>query len=348
MRISGHNRRSTAAASRHAWSLRQCLFGFSILLITFMSLIVAWVGKEQQRQSAAAHRPFNDNNNNNNKKLVSLAARKQHDKLFHKEAADAANRHKVGRVGAATTTAKKSTSTAAVDPRTAACQASAFTNVETPLYIKWEEWQGGAAPLDFYIVQLGGNQGRNVKGGDPVWEYVRPCHWRGAILEPVAFAFSKLQKNYADVADRIQTLQMAVSNTTGTMSIKGMNEMARMVPLGQGRGEVPVVTLRDLWTKLQPTKVDALVVDVEGHEVACLADQDLPSPKPRFILLEIKNLNEEERQRIDDALKRQGYLHRADLFHKDKKAIENHDPPGDRLYSLPPPMVPEKLKVSEK
>ena len=342
MRISGHNRRSTTVTSRHAWSLRQCIFVFSILLITFMSLIVRRIGKEQQRQSAAVHRPFNDDKKKK-KKLVSLGVKKQHDKLFHKATTDTANHNKVGRAGATTTTAKLSASTAAGDPRSAACQASAFTNVETPLYIKWEEWQGGDAPLDFYIVQLGGNQGRNVKGGDPVWEYVRPCHWRGAILEPVAFAFSKLQENYADVADRIQTLQMAVSNTTGTMSIKGMNEMARMVPLGQGRGEVPVVTLRDLWTKLQPTQVDALVVDVEGHEVACLADQDLPSPKPRFILLEIKNLNEEERQRIDDALKRQGYLHRADLFHKDKKAIENHDPPGDRLYSLPPPVVPEKL-----
>ena len=326
MRVSGHTRRNNINSNNTARPsvVQRCIFQGGPLLLSFMAVFIWWMGTYAEQKVLLPSLRNNHGNGKNNNNIQQQQLQDNNNEQYS---------------ATARTTSVAAAAAAKEDPRAALCQSSAFEHVETPLYIKWEEWEQ-RSPLDFYVIQLGGNTGLNRKGGDPVWEYVRPCQWRGAILEPVPATFDKLQQNYADVADRIQTLNMAVSNQTGTMSLKGMNEMARMVPLGQGRGEIQVKTLADLWAQLQPQRVDALVVDVEGHEVQCLADQDMPSPKPRYILFEIKQLNEQERQRIDDALKRQGYIHRADLKHKDKKAIENNDPPGDRLYSLPPPMVP--------
>ena len=99
---------------------------------------------------------------------------------------------------------------------------------------------------------------------------IHPCHWSGVILEPQPNIFHQLQTNYAD---RIQTLNMGISDQPGNFSLRGGGEKAS---LGNSNGNIVVKTLQQLWDDLQPlTRVDVLVVDVEGHEERVLALQVL-------------------------------------------------------------------------
>lgn len=129
-----------------------------------------------------------------------------------------------------------------MDPRSKACNSTTF-NVTTPLFVQWEVYEQ-APPLDFWVVQLGGNVGLNVGGGDPVWEYARPCHWQGAILEPQPTVFAQLKDNYADVSSRIETFNWAASDTSGYMTMQGRGETARL-RAGSSGGDVRVVTLQE-------------------------------------------------------------------------------------------------------
>ena len=114
--------------------------------------------------------------------------------------------------------------------------------------------------------------------------------------------------------------------------MKGGGETAHLVP--RSSGDIPVVTLQDLWDRFQPTKIDVLVVDVEGHEEQVLHLQEIPTPKPRYILFEMVHLQFGVKSRIDDTLRKQGYVPRADLIHNDRVARRNNGRPQDRLYSL--------------
>lgn len=249
---------------------------------------------------------------------------------------DAASLHTLLLLSNHATTATTETTTSK-DP----CHSSNFRRVQTPLFIRWEEWNSfnddkpataAVPPHDWYIIQLGGNVGLNIGGGDPVWEYVRPCHWQGAILEPQPDVFAQLQANYADVAPRIQTLPWAISNLAGNFSMRGGGEQAG-INIRQP-GNISVYTLQDLWNYLQPPVVHALVVDVEGHEERILYYQDIPSPKPRLILFERKHLTSFQLDRIDLGLERQGYQFQTDLRHMDDLARRSNAPPQDRLYAL--------------
>ena len=78
--------------------------------------------------------------------------------------------------------------------------------------------------------------------------------------------------------------------------------------------------------------MDLLVVDVEGYEERVLALQDMPHPKPRLVLYEMIHLKDDQRDKIDQRLKQQGYT-RNDLIHMDKLA-RSWNMPADRLYEL--------------
>ena len=186
-----------------------------------------------------------------------------------------------------TTTTTTVAATPNSNPYLATCNSSQFKNVTVPLFIKWEEWaqeQEGREkpPIDFFAVQIGGNIGKNVGGGDPIWEYVRPCHWSGVILEPQPAVFAQLQANYADVRDRIQTYNWAASNQSAdAMGMCGGGENALLMDRSKYRcarkrrdndhTNIRVVTLSELWAHaVLPTQtptVHVLVVDVEGHGV---------------------------------------------------------------------------------
>ena len=125
---------------------------------------------------------------------------------------------------------------------------------------------------------------------------------------------------------------ISISDQPGNFSLRGGGETAS---LGNSNGNIVVKTLQQLWDDLQPlTRVDVLVVDVEGHEERVLALQDMPHPKPRLILYEMIHLKDQQRDKIDQKLKQQGYVWRNDLIHMDNLARRRNFPAQDRLYEL--------------
>jgi FkbM family methyltransferase len=197
---------------------------------------------------------------------------------------------------------------------------------------------------NLYFIQVGANIGKNVGGGDPVWEYVRPCHWSGVVVEPMPETYATLKVNYHDLEalNQIVTLNLGVSKSAGYTEMLGGGETAslstEMKQEKEGSMMVEVVTLKQLWGRVKShiplTGVDILVLDVEGNERNILAEDDLPHPLPTRILFEIAHVTQEDRDIIDAKLRLQGYRQSADLIHRDTFAMENNLPAQDRLYEL--------------
>lgn len=223
------------------------------------------------------------------------------------------------------------------------CDSSSFLlPPETPLFVKWEHFMEKTHNL--YFIQVGANIGKNVGGGDPVWEYVRPCHWSGVAIEPMPETYATLKNNYHDLEalNQIVTLNLGVSDSSGYTKMLGGGETASLSTEikqeKEGTMMVEVVTLKQLWERVKyhipSTGVDILVLDVEGNEQNILAKDHLPHPLPTRILFEIAHITQEGRDIIDAKLRSQGYRQSADLIHRDAFAISNNLPAQDRLYEL--------------
>ena len=72
------------------------------------------------------------------------------------------------------------------------------------------------------------------------------------------------------------------------------------------RATVNVATLRHLWEQFKPSKVDLLVVDVEGNEPRVF-DHPLPRPRPRLVHFEHAHLSTQQRRSLHFKLISQGY-----------------------------------------
>lgn len=231
------------------------------------------------------------------------------------------------------------------------CQSSDFpTKPEVPLFVKWEHFLrqpsgSGRGMRNLYFVQVGANVGKNVGSGDPIWEYVRPCGWSGAVVEPMPFTFQKLKENYQDLeaTGRVVALNYGVSEAHGYAGMLGGGELAKIGQVGTDRSllkdnenVVEIVTLSQIWdmlrSRIPSTGVDILVLDVEGNEAKILARGEMPRPRPAWILFEIAHLSHEVKDEIDESLRSQGYRQSADLIHRDDLGLTL--PAQDRLYEL--------------
>ena len=133
----------------------------------------------------------------------------------------------------------------------------------------------------------------------------------------------------------VYPLRAAVSNRTGTATLRSASESSRVLDGGaaaaRGRTEqAPMLSLAQLWEQaVRPrgwARIDALVVDAESHEHQILGfDNVLPTPVPGLILFEFCWLKELWQEAIHANLARQGYTWLADLTHPNSG-------PTDRLY----------------
>ena len=215
---------------------------------------------------------------------------------------------------------------------------------DVPLFVRWEEYVPKylASAKHVRFVQIGANCGRNARscavGGDPVWNYVQSCGWRGLAFEPVPGTFQKLCRNIAAIGGQVRALRAVVSNETGSawvkISARNGGERSHVVPTPAGGigpsslvQRIPSLSLEDVWS---PEGVDVLIVDAEGSEERILGYGALPTPLPRLVLFEHVYLSEAQRARIDANLLSQGFERVADLRHMDARGANN--PPQDRLY----------------
>ena len=111
-----------------------------------------------------------------------------------------------------------------------------------------------------------------------------------------------------------------MTDKNGHAEIKGGGEMACGKPK-ENENVVKIITIGQIWGKLRDhipsTRVDILVLDVEGNEANVLACGELPDPKPSHILFEIAHLSIEVKDEIDEKLCFQGYSQSPDLIHRD-------------------------------
>ena len=215
---------------------------------------------------------------------------------------------------------------------------------DVPLFVRWEEYVPRylASATHVRFVQIGANCGRNTKacavGGDPVWNYVQSCGWRGLAFEPVPSIFQKLCRNIAEFGGRVRPLRAIISNETGSawMRVNARNggERSHVVPTPKSGTEpsshvqrIPSLSLHGVWSR---DGVDVLIVDAEGSEERILGYSPLPTPLPQLILFEHVYLSESQRARIDANLLSQGFHRIADLRHMDARGA--NAPPQDRLY----------------
>ena len=176
--------------------------------------------------------------------------------------------------------------------------------------VPWERHFASLCGL--FFVQIGANCGTDhcgegglTKGGEPVWAYQKRFAWRGAAVEANPQTAQLLQRNYQNYTE-VATINVAVSNESGSMDLwcpKGKTSWNYLGATSETctssrhwamRSDwkdrhhyiTQVITLPELWAKLQPEAVDLLVVDVEGAESRILASGPLPTPKPRMIFFE--------------------------------------------------------------
>ena len=217
---------------------------------------------------------------------------------------------------------------------------------DVPLFVRWEEYVPKylASVTHVRFVQIGANCGMNTKscavGGDPVWNYVESCGWRGLAFEPVPGTFQKLCRNIAAIGGRVRPIRAIISNETGSAWMKIVQrhggEKSHVLPTPQrdsipwGYGHVmPSLSLYDVWPQ---DGADVLIVDAEGSEERILGYGPLPLPLPQLVLFEHNSLSESQKARIDANLLDQSFHHIADLKHMDAHSTAANLPPQDRLY----------------
>lgn len=196
-------------------------------------------------------------------------------------------------------------------------------------------------PCNLYFVHIGANCGTSTCSGsggrsDPVWEHQARYNWRGAVVEANPLTFRELQRNYAPF-QTVKPINVAISNNAsdvldfwcpfhaGWTSLRlseGCTTNRGWAHRGLGlhdlsnprhHMQVKAMSINDLWSLLTPSRVDVLIVDVEGSEHDILG-APLPDPKPAMIFFESSGFIPQVNPRgeamlsdVRDMLKRQGY-----------------------------------------
>lgn len=182
---------------------------------------------------------------------------------------------------------------------------------------------------DFFFVQIGAHDGI---GADPIYEFVTRYHWRGLLVEPQAFAFERLVKNYATEpqllfenvaidaqegmrdfykirrtpgdnlpawADRIASFHL--DQTLGHKDkIPQIAELIEKV-------KVRCVPLAVLLERLAIRHVDFFQIDVEGHDWEIIKQIDFDKWEPKIVHYEHSHLSERERDESIDFLVGKGF-----------------------------------------
>ena len=168
--------------------------------------------------------------------------------------------------------------------------------------VMWETLFPDVRGLHF--VQIGANQGTptNARAGEPIWNYQKAFNWSGAVIEANPRIFDVLVRNYKPFPS-VAPLNVAVSdgkqreldfwcpslNSTTAEGCTLSKRWAVRLNWMRNMMRVPAVSLRQLWERLKPRRVDILCVDVEGAEYSILS-QPLPYPQPAFLYFETTGL----------------------------------------------------------
>ncbi|MDE1901440.1 MAG: FkbM family methyltransferase [Alphaproteobacteria bacterium] len=173
---------------------------------------------------------------------------------------------------------------------------------------------------DIFFVQIGAMDGVTY---DPIHKFVVNLGWRGLLVEPIPYLHKKLQDNYKNceglifsetaIADFEGSIEMASLNPAtipegvfapgafgtstlmpdrGKMAGIGMPaDIAQIVKHNTMTTEVPCCRLNTLLARHQITKIDLMVVDVEGADWMVMRQLSLDDYRPRLVYLEYTHLS---------------------------------------------------------
>jgi FkbM family methyltransferase len=181
------------------------------------------------------------------------------------------------------------------------------------------------------FVKVGANDGIT---GDPCGDkLLRMKKWKGHLIEPIPYIFTKLQKVYGDQR-RFKCHQVAISANAGTASIYFLSPKAKedlpelpywwdqLASFNSGHiekhfgtaissyistQEVPTLPLRDFIGNELINDFDFLHIDTEGHDLVVLESMDFGIAKPSVVLIEVKHLSEGDYPKVRTILSNAGY-----------------------------------------
>jgi FkbM family methyltransferase len=184
----------------------------------------------------------------------------------------------------------------------------------------------GESSISF--VQIGAYDGIEA---DPIRSLVLDSdRWRGVMVEPQPDAFERLRRNYRGRDSRLQFLNVAVSDRPGEDALFCIPETERVaagMPEWVGgiasfdaehlrkhfphaklvSYRVKITTFGGVADQLPGGHVDAVIIDVEGHERRIVDSIDLDRHRVKFIMYEHKHLSENDRSAVERKLQGHGF-----------------------------------------
>lgn len=185
-----------------------------------------------------------------------------------------------------------------------------------------------AGESDVAFVQIGAYDG---VAGDPVRPILLDSPgWRGVLVEPQPGPYARLIQNYAHQTDRLVFLNAAISTSRGERLLFRIEDAdVERLALPEWAGEiasfdeshltrhlphanitqicVKTLLFEDVASNFPDGRVDAVIMDVEGHERPILENIEFDRHRVRFVLFEHKHMNVSEKSLVADLLGRRGF-----------------------------------------
>lgn len=189
-----------------------------------------------------------------------------------------------------------------------------------------------AAYPEAVFVEVGANDGEQH---DHLRSHIRSNAWRGVMVEPVPYVFSRLQANYGDL-DRISLENAAIAERDGRLAFYHLPEVSD--PESEGlpswydaigsfsreavlahlpaesrhaerivETEVSCMTFASLCQKHGFGELDLIAIDTEGYDAEVLAQIDLDALRPRLVIYEHYHLPRDVRNRCRERVEAAGY-----------------------------------------
>lgn len=171
---------------------------------------------------------------------------------------------------------------------------------------------------DVFFIEVGANDGINV---DPLHEFIVKNKWSGILVEPNPTVIIDLKNNYKDYNNLIIE-QCIISEKSGIIDFyyNGDNittlhntlcESYAKYSFGKDLKVVPTLSLtfNELILKHNVTKIDVLMIDVEGYDCALLKAFPYDVIKPKLIRAEHIHVyhNNNTLEEMEELLINQGY-----------------------------------------
>jgi FkbM family methyltransferase len=180
---------------------------------------------------------------------------------------------------------------------------------------------------DVFFLQIGANDGVRW---DPIHYFVSRYGWSGILMEPVRRLYDSLVANYRNERGLIFE-NVALAETDEPRTFYRVNMTNDLPDFCDGLGSfnrdiilshrslvpdiekhiveevVECLSFRSLTAKHRTKRIDLVMIDVEGYELAILRQIDLVQFRPELIIYEHAHLAEDDQKAAEQLLSSHGY-----------------------------------------